>query len=85
MKSFFEELFEYNFNFNQKLFSKVADNHSIVSDHLINLSSHLINVHHIWNNRIIASHPHYKPWDIHAVNPLKELDKANFHTSLAIL
>ncbi|AFD09071.1 DinB family protein [Solitalea canadensis] len=85
MKAFFKELFEYNFNFNQKTLTILTENQGLVSDKLIKLHSHVANSHGIWNSKIRPSNRSYKPWDIYSVPELIELNLDNFNTSMAII
>ncbi|UIR55353.1 damage-inducible protein DinB [Sphingobacterium sp. SRCM116780] len=85
MKTFFKELFEYNFNFNQKTLYFLAENQEQISDKLIRLLSHMVNVHGIWNSRILSTKINYKPWDTFSVKELIEIDNANFNSSISIM
>nr|WP_294896014.1 DinB family protein [uncultured Pedobacter sp.] len=85
MKQFFKELFEYNFHFNQKILQVLIDHHEQVSDKLTNLSCHLVNVHAIWNNKVLPEDLKTKPWDIFEIKKLKETDIKNFETSMYII
>ena len=52
MKSFFKELLEYNHHFNQKLGDIFNEHPNKTSEKAIQLYSHILNAHQIWNNRI---------------------------------
>lgn len=83
MKTYFEELFEYNHHFNQKLAEILRDDH--VSDRAIKLFSHILNANHIWNHRIEDKKPVYGVWQIQPAADLAEIDRVNYAASLAIL
>ena len=85
MKSFFRELFEYNHHVNQQLATLFHENLNKVSEKSIQLFSHVLNAHHIWNNRIDQQQPIFKVWDTHPVQRFNQIDAANYEHSLAIL
>jgi uncharacterized damage-inducible protein DinB len=85
MKQFFKELFEYNFHFNQRMLQVLIDRHEQVSGKLVNLNCHIVNVHTIWNNKILATEMQTKAWDIFEIKKLKETDDKNFQTSIHII
>ena len=85
MKTFFKELFEYNFHFNQKTIAILVENQEQISERLIKLHSHMLNSHGIWNSKIIPTTINNKPWDVHDVKALKEIDQKNFDTSISII
>ena len=59
--------------------------HDKVSEKCLSLQSHIINVHKIWNARIISIENIYERWQLHPINDFAELDNENFHTSVRIL
>lgn len=85
MKDFFKELFEYSHYFNQKLWDIFNENQDKVSQKSVQLYYHILSAHHIWNNRINAVQPLYKVWQMHPIQNCKEIDKANYESSLRIL
>lgn len=85
MRTFFKELFEYNFNFNQKNLNILAQKPEQFSERLLHLHSHIVNAHGIWNSRIIPAQINYKPWDTFSPKELIERDNKNFNTSISIL
>ena len=85
MKAFFKELFEYNHTVNQKVIAAILDHYDKVSEKCLSLQSHIINVHKIWNARIISIENIYERWQLHPINDFAELDNENFHTSVRIL
>ena len=85
MKSFFKELFEYNNDVNQKVIAAIVDHPGKVPEKCLNLQSHIINAHKIWNAKIIPVENIYERWELHSIHHLAELDNENFHTSMRIL
>ena len=85
MESFFKELFEYNHTVNQKVIAAIVDHPGKVSEKCLNLQSHIINAHKIWNARIIPVENIYERWQLHSIKNLAELDNENFHASMRIL
>lgn len=85
MKSFFKELFEYNFHSNQQLAELFLQHSNEASEKSLKLFSHILNAHHIWNNRIEEKQKTFNVWDIHTVQAFKQIDKNNHESSLRIL
>lgn len=85
MKSFFRELFEYNHHFNQELAKLFHENSDKVSERSIQLFSHVLNAHQIWNNRIDPQQPLYKVWDTHPIHRFEMMNATNFEHSQSIL
>jgi uncharacterized damage-inducible protein DinB len=83
VKSFFKELFEYNHHYNQKLCDFFSEHQ--ISEKSVRWFNHILNAHHVWNNRIEAKRPIFGPWDLHRLDGLKDIDTANFEQSLQIL
>ena len=85
MKLFFKELFEYNHHFNQKLGDVFNEHPDKISEKAIQLYSHILNAHQIWNNRIDPKQKTFKVWEIHPVQEYRNIDKMNYEHSLLIL
>lgn len=47
--------------------------------------SHILNSHHIWNQRILGNDSKTKPWDLIMMNEFFEINKVNTKTSLDLL
>lgn len=82
---FFRELFTYNHHCNQQLADLMMAHQDMLTERAIKLFSHVLNAHHIWNNRIASAQPGYKVWQEQAVNDWKEIDRKNYEDSLGIL
>ena len=85
MNDFFKELFEYSHHFNQKLAIVFLESPDRTSEKAIKLFNHIINAHHIWNNRIERKQTTLGVWDQHTVQELQGIDKANYEQTLIIL
>lgn len=85
MNQFFKELFEYSHHFNQKLGDVFHDNPSKTSEKAIKLYNHILNAHQIWNHRIEPKQATFGVWEIHDIQDLKNIDRANYEHTLQIL
>lgn len=85
MKLFFKELFEYSHHFNQKLATVFENNPGKTSEKSVELFSHLLNAHQIWNNRIEPKQTTFGVWELQAVEDFENIDKANYDQTLQIL
>ena len=85
MKDFFKELFEYSHHYNQKLIEVIQNNPDNISDKALKIFSHILNAHHIWNNRLIGNIPKYGVWQEHAPDEMIFIENQNFEESLRIL
>lgn len=83
MKVFFNQLFDYNFYCNKKLidYCSTAEN---IPEKSIELFSHVLNAHHIWNTRIKGKVSEFKVWQIHAVEAWGELHYENQRSSFEL-
>lgn len=85
MKSFFEELFDYNQQCNQQLINSLDREPSAAGTRSLALFSHMLNAHHIWNTRIRGQKNTYRVWDVHAVGEFAAIDKKNHEETRQIL
>lgn len=85
MRNFFKELFAYNHYTNQKLGDAFNANTGKTSEKAIKLYSHILNAHHIWNNRAESGSPAFGVWDAHPVKDFKRMDKENYERTLLII
>jgi uncharacterized damage-inducible protein DinB len=85
MKVFFKDLLEYSHYYNQKLADIFIEKQDVLSERAIKLFSHILNAHHIWNNRIEQKATLYTVWEIHPVEEFKHIDLSNYQQSLLIL
>ena len=85
MKEFFEDLYAYNHHINQKMADMILLHQKTVSDRNIQLFNHLVNAHHVWNNRILGTPGKIGVWDLHPLDELIKIDHENLSSSLHIL
>lgn len=85
MKSFFLQILEYNYHFNQKLIECFLTSNELVSERAVALLNHLINAQQIWNNRILPEDTLYGIWEQHATNVLESIDHNNYEKSIRIV
>lgn len=85
MTSFFQELFTYNRHCNQQLADVFIKHPDTTSEKAISLFNHILNAHHIWNNRIDPKQPPFGVWEVHDAKDLKQIDQSNYERSLLIL
>lgn len=85
MKEFFKEIFEYNYQINQKILAVMATNASSCSEKSISIMNHILNAHQIWNNRILSKPDAVKVWEIRMLSELKDIDQNNYQTSLELI
>ena len=84
MKVFFNQLFDYNFYCNKKLIEECNKLDS-VPEKSIELFSHILNAHHIWNSRIIGKVSEYGVWQIHEINHWGDIHYENQRSSFEII
>jgi uncharacterized damage-inducible protein DinB len=85
MVDFFKELFTYTHHFNQKLAEVIAQREQEIPEKVVQLFSHILNAHHVWNNRILFAENPYGVWDLQAMQDLASIDEKNYRHSLLIL
>lgn len=84
MKGFLQQLFDYNFYCNKKL---IGQFHSMeqVPENCIRLFSHILNAHHIWNQRILEKQPDFTVWQEQPVQNWEDIHYDNQRTSFEII
>lgn len=85
MRGFFMELLQYNHHYNQLLADLFLRNQNSSLQLPHRLFSHILNAHHIWNNRI---QPKMKPnsvWEVHNVESFASIDRYNYEYSIHLL
>lgn len=85
MKDFFRNLFEYNHHFNQKLAAEVIENKEKVSARYIEVFSHILNAHQIWNHRIDLIGKPFGVWQSQPLETWLTINENNYLNSLDIL
>ncbi|MHA3787914.1 DinB family protein [Flavobacterium hauense] len=82
MIPFFKELFEYTYEFNNKVINALPNNTPHKSIQLIN---HTVNAQQIWNARINNIKIETGVWDIRPIQELLAINEINYQTSLEIV
>jgi len=85
MKLFFKELFDYTHHCNKALIDAFHEHSGKLPEKPIQLLNHILNVHHIWNSRIIAAQSQFMIWDIQLPEKYLDIDKDNLETSNKII
>lgn len=78
MKDFLLRKFEIEYNTVQALIRCVEAQEELVTDYAIKSICHIINVHHIWNCRLLHTPPESNEWDIFPLHYLEKLNTQNF-------
>lgn len=85
MKSFFQDLFDYNHHMNMKILAFISDAFDIIPEKSIQLFSHILNAHHIWNCRIHSETPQFGVWDPQTLITMSTTNMHNYEISLKII
>jgi len=85
MKEFFKNLFEYNNYFNLKFAEYMIENKEQLSERAIELFSHIISAHNIWNSRIMQQNQMFRVWEKVELNTMPEIIQTNFNQSIEII
>lgn len=85
MKNFLEELFEYNFEMNNRLIKVISEKNEILPEKVLFLFSHIHNAHHIWNCRILKITSEVKVFDVHKIETIKQSNENNLKQTKEIL
>ncbi|MDF0714621.1 DinB family protein [Muricauda sp. 334s03] len=84
MKGFLQQLFDYNFHCNKKIIEQCSGlDH--VPDNCIRLFSHILNAHHIWNQRIQERPAEFGVWDLHDTGLWEDIHYENQRTSFEVI
>jgi len=85
MQDFLRELLLYGHHINQQLCTIIIDNPDKVSDKSLGLFNHILNAHHVWNNRIQPRETPYGIWEMRPDSEFKLIDTRNYEHSLQII
>lgn len=85
MQKLFKELFEYNHYSNQQLADAIGTDLDSIPGKVLDLYSHILNAHQIWNSRIKGETPAIGVWDVRTALHFNDIDKANFQQTLSII
>ena len=84
MKSFLNQLFDYNFYCNKKLIDECIKLEKAPAKSL-SLFSHILNAHHIWNARLLGSEIIFEVWQEHPVKEWGDIHYENQRSSFEII
>lgn len=84
MKVFFNQLFDYNFYCNKKLIEKCNEIDK-VPEKSIELFSHILNAHHLWNARILETDATFEFSQLHDLKDWGDIHYENQRSSFEIL
>ncbi|MEZ4810015.1 MAG: DinB family protein [Allomuricauda sp.] len=84
MKGFLQQLFDYNFYCNKKLIEQ-CNSLEKIPERSTKLFSHILNAHHIWNQRILSNPVEFGVWDEHEVGKWGDIHYDNQRTSFEII
>lgn len=85
MKDFFLDKFEYDFFATKNWIQCIVDQEEHVSPYVTRSISHIINVHHIWNCRLLKKESESDLWDILPLSYLDRLHQSNFQETIDFL
>lgn len=85
MKIVIHDLLEYIQKSNNSTIDLLVENKASLPPKAIEIYSHIINAHHVWNARIMEKKPFFKVWQIHSVEVFSEMNEENYHISKKIL
>ena len=85
MKPFFKELFAYNHRSNQQVIAALTRQVENIPEKCIQLQSHILNAHQVWNSRIEPNQKPFGIWDIHPIEDWAGIEQDNHENSLLIL
>ncbi len=84
MKSFFNQVFDYNFFCNKKLIEECLKLEAIPGRSQT-LFSHMLNAHHIWNARVMGVESQYEVWQEHLPETWGDIHYENQRGSFEII
>lgn len=85
MKDFFLDKFEYDFLATNNWIENIESQEDQVSPFSIKSISHIINVHHIWNRRLLQEDSESELWDILPISYLLKLHQENYRETVKFL
>ena len=85
MKDFFLDKFQYDFFATKNWIKHIEDQEHEVSDFVKRSVSHIINVHHIWNARVLRKKIESELWDVLPVSYLMRLHEQNYRETVDFL
>lgn len=84
MKGFLQQLFDYNYYCNKNLIAQCGSLENI-PENCTRLFSHILNAHHIWNQRILGNSSEYSVWQEHPFAKWEDIHYDNQRSSFEII
>lgn len=84
MKGFLHQLFDYNFYCNKQLIEQCSAIDPL-PEKCKKLFSHILNAHHVWNNRILGKPREFEVWQLHELKTWEDIHYENQRTSFEII
>ncbi|MEM8845847.1 MAG: DinB family protein [Bacteroidota bacterium] len=84
MKGFLQQLFDYNFYCNKQLIEQFAQMDKVPKKS-VELFNHILNSHHIWNQRILGKTAEFEVWQKHKSKQWSDIHYENQRTSFEII
>lgn len=78
---FYTELFDYNMACNDTIFLLLIEHEDKFSERVVPLVNHIVNLHHLWNNRIESLEVPNGVWEIHKFKELLRINHNNHERS----
>lgn len=85
MKDFFLDKFEYDFFASKNWIESIESQEEFVSEFAIRSMSHILNVHHIWNRRLLNKQIESELWDVFPIHFLQKLEEENYRETIEFL
>ena len=85
IKEFFLNKIEYDLACNLTWIKSLEDHENHLDDYVVKSISHIINVHHIWNSRLLDQQPESELWDILPISYWKKLAEQNSRETIDYL
>jgi uncharacterized damage-inducible protein DinB len=85
IKEFFQDKFDYDLQANLNWILTLEQHESSLDEFLLRSFSHLLNVHHIWNNRLMQSTPESNTWDLLPIEYFTRIAKLNHNETIDYL
>ena len=85
MKDFFLDKFEYDFFATKNWIKVIKSQEDSVSEFVIRSMSHILNVHHIWNRRLLNKQIESELWDVFPIHFLQKLEEENYRETIEYL
>jgi len=80
----YKNIFEYHFEFNNKLLDEIAKEIKSLPERTFPLFCHLLNAHQIWNARILNQNP-FGVQQQHEIEICKSINLENYENTLKII